>query len=68
MIRDRFSPLWKLLESGPCASTIFVTFGAMLVAEGSPLNYVKERMGHASIQDTVGRHLGHLIPGVGEGT
>jgi integrase len=37
----------------------------MLIAAGAPLNYVKEQMGHASIQVTVDTY-GHLIPGVGE--
>jgi integrase len=41
------------------------TFGAMLIAAGAPLNYVKEQLGHASIQITVDSY-GHLIPGVGE--
>ena len=37
----------------------------MLLAAGAPLNYVKEQMGHSSIQVTVDTY-GHLIPGVGE--
>ncbi len=37
----------------------------MLIAAGAPLNYVKEQMGHSSIQVTVDTY-GHLIPGVGE--
>ena len=41
------------------------TFGARLIAAGAPLNYVKEQLGHASIQITVDTY-GHLIPGVGE--
>jgi integrase len=37
----------------------------MLIAAGAPLNYVKEQLGHASIQITVDTY-GHMIPGVGE--
>jgi hypothetical protein len=37
----------------------------MLIAEGAPLNHVKEQMGHANIQVTVDTY-GHLILGVGE--
>ena len=37
----------------------------MLIAAGAPLNYIREKMGHASIQVTVDTY-GHLIPGVGE--
>jgi Phage integrase family len=40
-------------------------FGARLIAASAPLNYVKGRLGHASIQITVDT-CGHLIPGVGE--
>jgi integrase len=66
MIRDRFLP--TLRAAGIRAirfHDLRHTFGAMLIAAGAPLNYVKEQMGHASIQVTVDTY-GHLIPGVGE--
>ena len=36
--------------------------GSLLIQDGAPLAYVKEQMGHSSIQITVDTH-GHLIPG-----
>ena len=47
------------------------TFASQLLANGAPIVYVKEQMGHASIQTTVGRVgnppyvdiYGHLIRG-----
>jgi len=66
MIRDRFLPT---LQTAGIKAIRFHdlrhTFGAMLIATGAPLNYVKEQLGHASIQITVDTY-GHLIPGVGE--
>ncbi len=66
MIRDRFLPT---LQTAGIRAVRFHdlrhTFGAMLIAAGAPLNYVKEQMGHSSIQVTVDTY-GHLIPGVGE--
>ncbi len=38
------------------------TFGSLLVQRGAPLPYVKEQMGHYSIQVTVDIY-GHLVPG-----
>lgn len=38
------------------------TFGALLLQQGASLTYVKEQLGHASIQLTVDIY-GHLIPG-----
>jgi integrase len=38
------------------------TFGSLLIQDGAPLAYVKEQMGHSSIQITVDTY-GHLIPG-----
>ena len=38
------------------------TFGSLLIQDGAPLPYVKEQMGHSSIQITVDVY-GHLIPG-----
>jgi hypothetical protein len=37
----------------------------MLTAAGAPLNYVKEQIGHSSIQATVDTYA-HLISGLGE--
>src|SRR5207253_5633533 len=38
------------------------TFGSLLIQDGASLTYVKEQMGHSSIQVTVDTY-GHLIPG-----
>jgi integrase len=38
------------------------TFGSLLIQDGASLAYVKEQMGHSSIQITVDSY-GHLIPG-----
>jgi integrase len=38
------------------------TFGSLLIQDGASLTYVKEQMGHSSIQVTVDVY-GHLIPG-----
>ncbi|MGA2678642.1 MAG: tyrosine-type recombinase/integrase [Sedimentisphaerales bacterium] len=38
------------------------TFASILLSQGEPLNYVKEQMGHASIQTTVDVY-GHIVPG-----
>jgi integrase len=38
------------------------TFGSLLLQSGAPIVYVKEQMGHSSIQVTVDTY-GHLIPG-----
>ena len=38
------------------------TFGSLLIQNGASLTYVKEQMGHASIQLTVDIY-GHLVPG-----
>jgi len=38
------------------------TFGSLLIQDGAPITYVKEQMGHSSIQVTVDIY-GHLIPG-----
>jgi len=38
------------------------TFGSLLIQNGASLAYVKEQMGHSSIQVTVDTY-GHLIPG-----
>jgi integrase len=42
------------------------TFGSLLLQQGESLVYVKEQMGHASIQVTVDVY-GHLIPGGNRG-
>jgi integrase len=38
------------------------TFASLLIQQGAPLAYVKEQMGHHSIQVTVDTY-GHLVPG-----
>ena len=38
------------------------TYGSLLIQDGAPLAYVKDQMGHSSIQITVDTY-GHLIPG-----
>lgn len=38
------------------------TFASLLLQNGEPLHYVKEQLGHASIQTTVDTY-GHLVPG-----
>jgi integrase len=38
------------------------TFGSLLIQDGASLAYVKDQMGHSSIQDTVDVY-GHLVPG-----
>jgi integrase len=38
------------------------TFGSLLIQQGASLTYVKEQMGHYSIQVTVDTY-GHLVPG-----
>jgi integrase len=38
------------------------TFGSLLIQAGASLAYVRDQMGHSSIQITVGIY-GHLIPG-----
>lgn len=39
------------------------TFASLLLAQGAPLHYVKEQMGHASIQTTVDIY-GHFVEGI----
>jgi integrase len=38
------------------------TFGSLLIQRGASIVYVKEQMGHSSIQVTVDTY-GHLVPG-----
>ena len=38
------------------------SFGSLLVQRGASIVYVKEQMGHSSIQVTVDTY-GHLVPG-----
>ena len=38
------------------------TFGSQLIEAGAPLTYVRDQMGHSSIQVTVDTY-GHVIPG-----
>ena len=42
------------------------TFGSLLIQSGASIVYVKEQMGHSSIQVTVDTY-GHLIPGANVG-
>ena len=44
------------------AKSALLTFGSLLIQGGASLAYVKEQMGHSSIQVTVDIY-GHLIPG-----
>jgi len=46
------------------AKSALLTFGSLLIQGGASLAYVKEQMGHSSIQVTVDIY-GHLIPGAG---
>ncbi len=38
------------------------TFASLLLQQGEPLHYVKDQLGHASIQTTVDVY-GHIVPG-----
>lgn len=38
------------------------SFGSLLIQKGASIVYVKEQMGHSSIQVTVDTY-GHLVPG-----
>ena len=38
------------------------TFGSLLIESGAPLPYVKDQMGHSSIQITADKYV-HLVPG-----
>ena len=42
------------------------TFASLLLQQGESVVYVKEQLGHASIQITVDTY-GHLIPGANRG-
>ena len=37
------------------------TFGSLLIEEGAPLPYVRDQMGHSSIQITADKYV-HLVP------
>jgi integrase len=56
---------YPLLESAKLRETRFHdlrhSFASMLIQNGEPLTYVKEQMGHSSIQVTVDVY-GHLVP------
>ena len=71
MLRSRLSR--KLIKLSPKASSsaraltrcrrdLRHTFGSLLIQDGASLAYVKDQMGHSSIQITVDTY-GHLIPG-----
>jgi Phage integrase family len=61
------SPIIGLKWAGESASQsrfhdLRHTFGSLLIQDGASLAYVKDQMGHSSIQITVDTY-GHLIPG-----
>ncbi len=71
MLRSRLSR--KLIKLSPKASSsaraltrcrrdLRHTFGSLLIQDGASLAYVKDQMGHSSIQITVDTYA-HLIPG-----
>ena len=45
-----------------CGFTISVTYASLLIQNGESLAYVRDQLGHASIQITVDTY-GHLVPG-----
>jgi hypothetical protein len=57
------SGAWRMQD---CAGSVFMTYGTasgnLLIQHGAWLAYIKEQMGHSSIQITV-EGYGHLIPG-----
>ena len=55
----------RLVQARPGHNPALVlrhTFGSFLIQDGASLAYVKDQMGHGSIQVTVDTY-GHLIPG-----
>ncbi len=62
-VRNRV--FYRLLESASLRQIRFHdlrhTFASLLIQNGEPLTYVKEQMGHSSIQVTV-EVYGHLVP------
>jgi integrase len=56
---------YRLLEGANLRAIRFYdlrhTFASLLIQNGEPLTYVKEQMGHSSIQVTVDVY-GHLVP------
>jgi hypothetical protein len=61
----RHRVFYRLLESAKLREIRFHdlrhTFASLLIQNGAPLTYVKEQMGHSSIQVTVDVY-GHLVP------
>ena len=57
---------YKYLKDANCPHIRFHdirhTFASLLLQQGESLHYVKEQMGHASIQTTVDIY-GHIVPG-----
>ena len=68
MCGDKFRSrvLYKLIELADVPRFRFHdirhTFASLLLSQGESVHYVKELMGHASIQTTVDVY-GHLVPG-----
>ena len=57
-----FQPSTKAGLREICFHDLRHTFGSLLIQDGASLTYVKEQMGHSSIQITLDTY-GHLIPG-----
>ena len=62
----RHRVFYKVLEKAPLRRVRFHdlrhTFASLLIAQGESLAYVRDQLGHASIQLAVDTY-GHLIPG-----
>lgn len=62
----RRGKFYKFLKQANCPHIRFHdirhTFASLLLQQGESLHYVKEQMGHASIQTTVDIY-GHIVPG-----
>jgi integrase len=62
----RRNPWWKVFEKADIPQIrlhdMRHTFASLLLQQGESLHYVKEQLGHASIQTTVDVY-GHLAPG-----
>jgi hypothetical protein len=54
--------LTNLTKGEPVPKWIFPSRASLLIQQGESIVYVKEQLGHASIQITVDTY-GHLIPG-----
>jgi integrase len=56
------SPVRQIVQGTQRRDDLRHTFGSLLIQDGASLAYVKDQMGHSSIQVTVDTY-GHLIPG-----